>query len=308
MAWTKLGRIFKTTNNADWMSSYSSVPFALPLNKSIVRIFFSPRDYQNRSYIAWLEIDINEPTNILRLSTEPFLIPGLTGTFDDCGVMPSWISKWQNEYIFYYIGWNVRNTVPFHQGLGKIRFDSLKDVIGEVTATNAVGPFMDRSEFDPFYVTNPCIIQHEDQLMMWYLSGIGWFEDGEELKSKYVIKLATSKDGETWCRSKQPIIGLKDQDEIALARPSVLVDDEGFHMWFSYRSKEVSYRIGYAYSPDGVSWQRNSEYNDAPNVSLEGWDSHMIAYPHVFQMGKTKYMLYCGNNWSKEGFGIARYD
>ena len=61
-------------------------------------------------------------------------------------------------------------------------------------------------------------------------------------------------------------------------------------------------------SQDGIDWQRNNEYNQGPEVSLEGWDSDMVAYPHVFKMEKTKYMLYCGNGWSKEGFGIARFD
>ena len=93
MAWTKLGKIFKTTNNTNWMSSYSSVPFALPISKSLVRIFFSPRDAFNRSHVAWLEIDINEPTKVIRLCREPFLKPGPVGHFDDCGVMPSWISR-----------------------------------------------------------------------------------------------------------------------------------------------------------------------------------------------------------------------
>ena len=308
MGWTKLGRVFQAQNNADWIKSHSSVPFGLPLNNSIVRIFFSPRDSYNRSYIGWLEIDINEPTKVLRVSRKPYLKPGVTGTFDDCGVMPSWISIWQNKYVFYYIGWNVRTTVPFHQGLGRISFDSFSDMVGERTLKNSSGPFMDRSEYDPFYITNPCIIEHKGLLMMWYLSGIGWYGEAEGLKSKYVIKLATSKDGETWHRSKEPIIGLKDKHEIALARPSVLVDEEGFHMWFSYRSEDISYRIGYAFSRDGIDWQRNNEYNDGPKVSLEGWDSDMVAYPHVFKMEETKYMLYCGNGWSKAGFGIARFD
>ena len=143
---------------------------------------------------------------------------------------------------------------------------------------------------------------------MWYLSGIGWFKDNNELKSKYVIKVATSLDGQKWHRSSESIIGLKDEHEIALARPSVLVDDKGFHMWFSYRSKEISYRIGYAHSLNGIDWHRNLEYKDGPNVSAKGWDSEMIAYPHVFKMGDKKYMLYCGNDWGKEGFGIARFD
>ena len=70
------------------------------------------------------------------------------------------------------------------------------------------------------------------------------------------------------------------------------------------RSKEISYRIGYAYSKDGINWQRNVEYKDGPNVSLVGWDSKMIAYPHVFKMGEKKYMLYCGNGGAKRALEL----
>ena len=40
------------------------------------RIYFSPRDRQIRSNVSWLDIDIRNPTEILRLSQQPLLTPG----------------------------------------------------------------------------------------------------------------------------------------------------------------------------------------------------------------------------------------
>jgi len=75
-------------------------------------------------------------------------------------------------------------------------------------------------------------------------------------------------------------------------------------MWFSYRSGDGSkYRIGYAYSIDGITWDRK-KYSGI-DVSKRGWDSEMICYPFVFEHKGEIYMLYNGNNYGKTGFGLA---
>jgi hypothetical protein len=40
-------------------------------------------------------------------------------------------------------------------------------------------------------------------------------------------------------------------------------------------------------------------------VSQSGWDSEMVAYPHVFELNGRTHMFYCGNHFGKEGFGWA---
>ena len=40
-------------------------------------------------------------------------------------------------------------------------------------------------------------------------------------------------------------------------------------------------------------------------MSTEGWDSEMIAYPHVFELDNKVYMLYLGNEVGRFGFGLA---
>ena len=55
MRWRKLGRIFKAAGQQPWMQSHTSMPFAEPLDSNRLRIWFTPRDEQNRSHLAWLE-------------------------------------------------------------------------------------------------------------------------------------------------------------------------------------------------------------------------------------------------------------
>ena len=57
-------------------------------------------------------------------------------------------------------------------------------------------------------------------------------------------------------------------------------------MWYSIRSHNRPYRIGYAESGDGQHWERR---DDAVGIqaSSEGWDSEMICYPCVVDVNGT---------------------
>ena len=73
-------------------------------------------------------------------------------------------------------------------------------------------------------------------------------------------------------------------------------------MWYSHRGG--AYRIGYAESEDGKSWER-MDNTVGITTSASGWDSEMIEYPYVFDHKGTRYMLYNGNGYGKTGFGLA---
>jgi hypothetical protein len=76
-------------------------------------------------------------------------------------------------------------------------------------------------------------------------------------------------------------------------------------MWYACRGE--TYRIGYAESADGLSWKRH-DAQAGIDVSEEGWDSEMIAYPWVFDHGGRRYMLYNGNGYGETGIGLAVLD
>ena len=66
----------------------------------------------------------------------------------------------------------------------------------------------------------------------------------------------------------------------------------------------LSYRIGYAESPDGFAWTRRDD-EAGIDVSSKGWDSEMVCYACVFAYGAREYMLYNGNGYGATGFGMA---
>jgi predicted GH43/DUF377 family glycosyl hydrolase len=84
-------------------------------------------------------------------------------------------------------------------------------------------------------------------------------------------------------------------------------------MWFcrrgieDFRDGSNSYRIGYARSTDVNTWKRDDS-RAGIDVSSDGWDSRMIAYPYVFEVGDQVWMLYNGNGFGASGFGYAVLD
>ena len=82
-------------------------------------------------------------------------------------------------------------------------------------------------------------------------------------------------------------------------------------MFFSYRhglefreNNMKAYRIGYAQSDDMINWKRDDKKSGL-DVSIDGWDSEMVAYPHVVNVDGKILMFYCGNYFGKNGFGYA---
>ena len=79
-----------------------------------------------------------------------------------------------------------------------------------------------------------------------------------------------------------------------------------YKMWYSYRECRniETYRIGYAESYDGLTWQR-LDHEAGIDVSENAWDGQMIEYPCVIDYQGERYMLYNGNQNGKTGFGMA---
>jgi len=146
---------------------------------------------------------------------------------------------------------------------------------------------------------------------MWYLSCVKWEAYDGKPEPYYHMKYAESQDGINWNRQGIVCIDFKSSDEAGIVSPSLMKENGDYRMWYSYRgvkdyrtSKEHSYRIGYAESFDGIDWTRKDEVVGI-DVSQNGWDSVMVAYPCVYEHKGRKYMLYNGDGFGRSGFGYA---
>jgi len=63
--------------------------------------------------------------------------------------------------------------------------------------------------------------------------------------------------------------------------------------------------MGYAESVDGISFERMDHVLTGLAPSPSGWDSEMIEYPCVINHKGTYYMFYNGNDYGRDGVGLA---
>jgi hypothetical protein len=295
--WVKRGRVFAPERDLPWEGSHAAVPCARVIDGA-VRVFFSPRDPDGRSHVAWFDLDPVRPEKPVRVADAPALEPGPPGAFDESGAMGSWVVDVDREIWLYYIGWTKGVTVPFYNSIGLARSHDG----GQTFERVAAGPIVGRDRIDPYFTGSSCVMVDEGSWRMWYLSCTGWeVVDGRPVHS-YHIRHATSEDGLDWRRDGRPCIDFEHDGEHAISRPSVIRDGGLYRMWYSWRGP--SYRIGYAESADGVGWVRK-DAEAGIGVSAEGWDSESVEYPCVFDYEDRRWMLYNGNGYGETGIGLA---
>lgn len=296
--WAKQGLIFQPDGKADWLASHAWVPVADWLEGDLYKVYFAGRNEENLSQVGYFIIDITSPHEILEVSQHPVLELGPLGTFDDSAVIPSWITQHEGKKYLYYIGWMQGKRVPYYATIGlAISTD------GGVTFDKySKGPLIERDNVDPYMMASPCVRIENGLWRLWYLSNTIWTIENGQPRPRYHIRYAESSDGIKWRREGVVCIDFKSEDEYAIARPCLIFEDNKYKMWYSHRG--TTYRIGYAESIDGIKWDRR-DHEVGIDVSPSGWDSEMIEYAYVFDHKGQKYMLYNGNEYGRDGVGLA---
>lgn len=302
-SWIKKGNIFAPNKNFSWMQSHAANPFAVWQYEDVFRIYFTSRDEESKSHIGFVDVDFSNSYEVLHISETPVIAPGDLGMFDDSGVAMGYYLEIEKVPHIYYLGWNLKVTVPWLNTIGLAKQNLISGNFEKVSRA----PLMDRSNEDPFSISYPSILFDNGIYKMWYGSNLNWGKEQHEMN--HVIKYAESKDGYNWKRNNNIAVNLCHKNEYALSKPLVIKEDNKFLMWYSYRGKNeiTTYRIGYAESNDGINWIRKDN-EVGIDVSKDGWDSEMICYPYIFNHKGDKYMLYNGNGYGKTGFGLAKFE
>jgi hypothetical protein len=299
MYWKKIGQIYTVNSQHPLTVSHASNPLALHLEGDVFRIFFSARDATNKSSVTYADINI-ETHELVYDHQKPLITYGPEDSFYSHGLSIGNLYQSNNQSFIGFMAWQIRGKDHWRGEIGRLELINKDQLI-----LNPNSAFMGSDSEDPISLSFPFVLFDEGLYKMWYGSTIDWnSENGEMI---HVIKYATSKDGENWIRH-----GIAVPFELGVAqafsRPAVLKRNNSWHMWFSYRSGDgTPYRIGYARSLDGSSWTL-----DLPkagiDVSTSGWDSEMICYPFLIEHKQNTYMLYNGNSYGKDGFGIAIFE
>ena len=140
------------------------------------------------------------------------------------------------------------------------------------------------------------VLKAEGLYRMW----VSW-------RPKQSLALVTSKDGIHWSEPPQPVLGPRKESgwEDDINRPIILKRDGLYHLWYTGQAKNHS-AIGYATSPDGISWKRMS---DKPVLSPEAaWEKVAVMCPHVlWDDGSRQYRMWYsgGEQYEPDAIGYA---
>jgi hypothetical protein len=315
MNWKKRGLIFNPAkfelpNNC---KSFAQSPQTLVFD-NFVRIYFSTRswDHNTKKYLSHIAfVDFDKDFNTIKnISKKNVIELGELGSFDEHGIFPINPLKHNNKIFAYTCGWSRRVSVSVETSTGL----TVSNDNGETFERMGNGPILTSSLNEPMLVGDSFVKVYDGIFHMWYIFGQRWFKPNNDEPTARVYKIshATSVDGINWKKEegKQIISDVLNKNECQ-ALPTVLKIGNRYHMYFCFReatdfraNKSRGYKIGYAYSDNLIFWTRDDEKGGL-FLSEDGWDSDMMCYPHIFECNGKVFLLYNGNEFGKEGFGLA---
>jgi hypothetical protein len=301
LTWQKRGRIYAPDASFWWAKSYAHSPTPY-LMDDCIRVYYAGLDENHYGRIGYVDLEKDNPSQIRYIAPEPILDLGDLGTFDDCGLVPSFLMKKDDSFYLYYSGFQRTERVPYMLFAGMamsrdgIHFERYSQ-----------SPILDRNPEELFLRSAPTILFEDGLYKLWYASAVGWTTVNGQPYPQYHIRHAHSRDAIHWQTEAAPSIDFGDDDEFGLARPWIFKENNQYTLWYSIRSRSRPYRVGKAISKDGLNWQRVDD-EISISVSAEGWDSEMICYPTVIELNNQKLMFYNGNRHGSTGFGYAVWE
>jgi len=300
--WRKTGLVFKPEMPG---FSHGSHPCLVHHQGDNFVVAFTCRDEKRRSQAFLSYASLTEGRLELIGTPKLAMTHGAPGHFDCDGVIGVCIVAHGGRHYLYYVGWQNLPDTLWICDTGRAVLD-LEHLTCE---KEFLGPVLGRDKANPLFAAATAFHVEGDHWRSWYNSGISWTKTESGWLHHYGLHHAHSTNGVDWTCDPGLVLPFKDSHEYAFGRPTVIRREGLFFMWFAHRaSKQIaSYRIGFAYSQDGLAWTRRDDLAGI-DVAPEGWDSEMICYPYLFEHSEQLYMLYNGNGYGETGFGLAVLD
>lgn len=305
MKWNKQGQISleKYIKAESLACEFTMLPTPVCINGKM-RIFIGFCDSHNVGRIGYIDVNPNNPKEVLNVSSVPCLDIGRNGCFDDNGVVPLSVIVREGEIHLYYVGFQLGVKIPYFMfgGLAVSRDG------GETFERLSETPILDRRGDEVFARCGMYVMEDDNIFKMWYIGSVGegWTESGGKLRPLYTMRYLESKDGVHWMGEPVTCMEYKNEDEHGFGRPYVWKEQNMYKMLYSIRTYSRGYYIGYAESLDGINWERKDDLAGI-SLSADGWDSKNISYPCIVKYQDKKYLFYNGNGCGKEGFGYAEF-
>lgn len=300
MKFVKKGLIFSITQKSWWMDNSTLTPTPFLLNEKTLRIYCSIRDAEGMGRIGYVDVEANNPSKILKVSSEPVLDIGKPGCFDDNGMILGDVVRNGDEVRMYYVGFQLVKKVKF------LAFSGLaisKDN-GETFTKISKTPIMDRSDNAIYIRAIHSVLKENNRWKIWYSTGSEFANINGTPFPCYNVRYTESEDGINFTdKVGLPCLDVR-ENEYRLGRSRFIkIKDEDI-LFYTYSTKDRAYHAGIAKTKDGINWQRIDE-EFYFKKSESGWDSKEICYPAPIVFGNKVYIFYTGNDYGLSGFGYA---
>ncbi len=300
MKWNKQGLIYGPHGDLSWATNSALQPTPLVINEKTIRVYAGMRDDEGRSRLGFIDVNAENPKEILRVSENPALDLGMPGTFDENGVVPCAVVKRDGEIWLYYAGYQLGKQVKFYAYSGL----AISKDNGETFERYQQFPICDRRDGELFFRAIHSVMFDNGVWRVWYGGGQEFdLENGKQLP-KYNIRYTESADGIKLNDDYTVAIDTTDDDEHRVGRPYVLKHNGKYLMFYAACRKSRGFRLAYAESDNGEKWTRKDD-EIGIDVSESGWDSEMQSYPSVVIHKDKTFLFYNGNNYGYKGFGYA---
>ncbi|MFW9263340.1 glucosyl hydrolase [Nostoc sp. KVJ20] len=300
MIWKKLGLVYVANGEKDWAISHAYIPTSMMLDEERIRVYVAFLDSHKVGRVGFVDLEARNPLQILQVSDKPVLDIGQPGTFDDNGVTPICLLKYQERLYLYYVGWQLGIKVRYFLLMGL----AISEDNGESFQRYSQVPILERSDRELFVRTAAHVHLEDGHWKMWYIAGSKWIDVNGKQVPSYNMRYLESKNQTDWEKQGTVCLDLANEDEYGFGRPFVIKEDGQYKMWYSIRYISKGYRLGYAESQDGKTWLRKDQQVGI-DVSDSGWDSQMISMACIQKTKYGTYMFYNGNNYGETGFGVA---
>ncbi len=212
------------------------------------------------------------------------VLGGKLGTVFDVSVLK------EEEAYRMWISWRPRKSLALVES---------KDGLHWSEPQIALGPEPKTGWEDD--LNRPVVLRRKDGYHLWYTG---------QAKNHSAIGHATSADGITWKREAKPVLVPQEPwEKVAVMCPHVIWNEAAglFRMWYSGGDQYEPDAIGYATSPDGVTWQRHAANPVFKADSASGWEKHKVTACQVLQRDGWHVMFYIGfRDEDHAQIGIAR--
>jgi hypothetical protein len=299
MKWIKKGLIYTNKGSNDWSFNSALTPCPVLFDK-FIRVYAGFRDKDGVSRIGYVDLDLDDPSIIIKESIDPVLDIGRNGCFDDNGVILGDVVYFENEIRMYYVGFQIVKKSKFLAFSGLAISNDNGENFKRVSNT----PILDRNNDEVYIRAIHSVIYDDNKWKIWYASGNSWETINDSQYPNYNIRYIESNDGKNFNENSKLCVD-NVFPEYRIGRPRVYkLSSTKYIMFYTKGTIQGSYFPGIAKSKDGINWVRCDEELGI-ELSKAGWDSETLCYPSLLFHQEKVYMFYNGNNMGIDGFGYA---